>query len=53
MVSDGGMSPSGVVEGFDVVEDGRAGLVPGGEAGPGQEFGLEDGVRNDSATALS
>ena len=33
----------GVVEAFDVVEDGGAGLVPVGEAGPVQEFGLEGG----------
>ena len=33
----------GVVETFDVVEDGGAGLVSGGEAGPVQEFGLEGG----------
>ena len=33
----------GVVEAFDVVEDGGAGLVAGGGAGPVQEFGLEGG----------
>ena len=33
----------GVVEAFDVVEDGGSGLVPGGGAGPVQEFGLEGG----------
>ena len=40
MVSDGGVPPSGVVEPFDVVEEGGAGLVPVGEAAPVQEFGL-------------
>ena len=33
----------GVVEAFDVVEDGGSGLVPGGEAVPVQEFGFEGG----------
>ena len=33
----------GVVEAFDVVEDGGAGLVAGGGVGPVQEFGLEGG----------
>ena len=36
-------APVGVVEAFDVVEDSGAGLVPGGEAGPVEEFGLECG----------
>ena len=43
MVTDGRMPPVRVVEPFDVVEDGGAGLVPVSEAGPGQEFGLEGG----------
>ena len=33
----------GVVEPFDVVEDSGSGLVPGGEAGPVEEFGFEGG----------
>ena len=33
----------GVVEAFDVVEDGGAGLVAVGEAGLVQEFGLDGG----------
>ena len=43
MVSDGRVPPPGVVEAFDVVEDGGAGLVADGEAGPVEEFGLEGG----------
>ena len=37
------MPSVGVVEALDVVEYGGAGLVPVGEAGPVQEFGLEGG----------
>ena len=43
MVSDGGVPPVRVVEAFDVVEDGGSGLVPVGEAVPGQESGFEGG----------
>ena len=38
----------GVVEPFDVVEDGHAGVVAGGEAGAVQEFGFRV-AKNDSA----
>ena len=43
MVSGGCVPPVGVVEAFDVVEDGGSGLVRGGEAFPVEEFGLEGG----------
>lgn len=39
------MPPVRVVEAFDVVEDGGSGLVPVGEAGPVEEFGLEGGEK--------
>ena len=42
-VSVGGMAAAPVVEAFDEVEEGGAGLVVGGEAGAVEEFAFEGG----------